>query len=311
MDRPRRASRDPRHARPTRATVVAGALLLLLLAGCTGGGTTAPEPTAPPAPSAPATPEPAPAPEPEPLTLPVHFVRSGPVSFFVEPVEVDATAVLGERDPSSLSSEELVAVLVELLLTSAPTDPDLATSVPPGVRLLDVTVTDGVATVDVDAAIDVGASSSQETTFAEQLAHTVTRAPDVTAVRLFVDGAPIVELWGHLDWSDPIVPDQFALSPITIVTPAHGAVVPAGEVTISGLATVFEATLLVRVYDAAGALVLDTFTTASEGGPGRGDWSLPFAFTPGAWVIEAEAPDMSDGEGPPPFITRRTVTVIG
>ena len=275
------------------------------------------------APALPPSPEPAPAPAPEDPgaevvptelpTLPVHFVRSGPVSFFVEPVAVDATTVLAGADPASLSPEALATALFTLQLGARPIDPDLTTSVPPGVALLGVTIEGTVLTVDVDGALaTTSGSSSQESTFAEQLAHTALAVPGIESVLLTIDGAPVTELWGHLDWSAPIVADPFSLSPITIVTPEHGAPVPAGTVVVSGLATVFEATLLVRLLDADGTVVpLEPgFVTASEGGPGRGDWTWEIELEPGTWTIEAEAPDMSDGEGPPPFVTRRTVTVV-
>jgi hypothetical protein len=295
-----------------RATVAA--LLLIGFTAACGPVDVVDEPALPP------SPEPAPAPTgptdevPAELpTLPVHFVRSGPASFYVEPVDVDATAALAGTDPASLSAEELARVLFTLQLGTTPTDPDLSTSVPRGVELLGVSISDSVLTIDVSGALaSASGSSSQETTLAEQLAHTATNVPGVSALALTVDGAPVSELWGHLDWSRPIEPDPFSLSPITIVGPAHGETVSAGTVVVTGLATVFEATLLVRLLDANGAVVPvePGFVTASEGGPGRGDWTWEIELAPGTWTIEAEAPDMSDGEGPPPFVTRRTVVVV-
>lgn len=300
---------------PLRATL-AGLLLLGLTAGC-GPVEMVDAPMLPP------SPEPAPAPAPDETpeavvpaelpTLPVHFVRSGPVAFYVEPVAVDATAVLAGADPSALSAEALATALFTLQLGARPSDPDLATSVPPGVALRGTSITGSVLTVDVDGALaTTSGSSSQESTLAEQLAHTASLVPGVESVVLTIDGAPVTELWGHLDWSAPIVADPFALSPITIVTPPHGATLAAGTLVVSGLATVFEATLLVRLLDADGTLVPiePGFVTASEGGPGRGDWTWELELGPGTWTIEAEAPDLSDGEGPPPFVTRRTLTVV-
>ena len=300
-------------ATTTVRSTLAALLLIGLTAAC-GPVEVVDEPALPP------SPEPAPAPTApadevpvELPTLPVHFVRSGPVSFFVEPVDVDATAALAGTDPASLSAEELASILFTLQLGAVPTDPDLSTSVPRGAELLGVSISDSVLTIDVSGALaSASGSSSQETTLAEQLAHTATNVPGVSALALTVDGTPVSELWGHLDWSAPIEPDPFSLSPITIVGPAHGETVPAGTVVVTGLATVFEATLLVRLLDASGAVVPvePGFVTASEGGPGRGDWTWEIELAPGTWTIEAEAPDMSDGEGPPPFVTRRTVVVV-
>ncbi|HWH06702.1 MAG TPA: Gmad2 immunoglobulin-like domain-containing protein, partial [Gaiellaceae bacterium] len=51
-----------------------------------------------------------------------------------------------------------------------------------------------------------------------------------------------------------------------------------GPLEISGSARVFEANVSLRLETAAGQALVETFATASEGAPGRGDFeaTLPF-----------------------------------
>ena len=301
--------RVPAH-RAWRRGVTIGALTLVL-AAC-GGGTTE-SPAAPPAPPAPAPVAPTPPPLEEPPaddhpSIEVFLVRSGPAAFFVEPVSVRLT-----EEPADLDAR--VAVALEALLSIvAPFDPDLFTSVPAGITLRGVRIEDGTVTIDLDGAI-IGSSggSAQEVTFAQQLAHTALLEPTLTEVRLLIDGAPITELWGHLDWSVPFTADPFALSPVTITSPSFGAEVAPGELTVSGRATVFEATVLVRVEREDGSVLVDDFVTATEGGPGRGDWSWSVSLdAPGLYRIVAGASDPTGGtEGPPPYSVSRIVRVSG
>lgn len=234
----------------------------------------------------------------------VYFVRSDASGSWVEP----------ERHQLEEETLAVARAAMELLFTAEPHDPDLTSLVPEGVEVLGVDLDDGVLTVDVSGELaDAGGASAQEVAFTNQLAHTATAFDTVDAVTLWIDGEPIDGLWGHVDYSQPIEPDPFALSPITITTPPmgpDGATADTGEVLLGGQATVFEATVLIRVLDADGAVVEDTFTTASEGAPGRGTWEHTVRLSePGTYTVEVEEPDPSDGEGRPPFVSSRTIEV--
>jgi hypothetical protein len=295
--------------RPTARTIVAAAAAALLLAACTtdtSEDATPPAAPAPvPAPGGPETPaEPAPVPT---AVVAVHLIRSGPISFFIEPVPV---SVAGFGDDLSA---RVTAAIDALLAISAPEDPELFTSVPEGTTLHRVSVDGGVATLDLAGGI-VGSSgsSSQEVTFAQQLAHTARVDESITAIRVVIDGAPIDELWGHLDWSSPIEVDPFILSPVTVTTPLAGDEVPVGPVTFRGQATVFEATVLVTLLDADGRILEEGFVTATTGAPERGTWEWTVELTtPGSYTMVAAESDPSDGEGRPPFSTTRTVRATG
>ena len=296
-----------RRPRPVTRTLIVAVAAALTLSACGGDGSDGEAPS--PATPAPATdPAPAPAPEVEATeVVAVHLVRSAPTTFFVEPVPVRVPA-FGD----ALSARVTAAVEALLALTASP-DPDLVTSVPEGTTLTMVTIDGPVVTLDLSGGI-VGSSgsSSQEATFAQQLAHTARVDTSIESIVLMIDGAPITELWGHLDWSAPIAVDPFILSPVTITTPLAGDEVPVGEVTFRGQATVFEATVLVALTDADGTVLEEGFVTATVGAPERGTWewtvTLPSA---GTYTVTASESDPSEGEGRPPFATSRTVTAVG
>jgi hypothetical protein len=275
----------------------------LVLSAC-GGDTTTADPAPAPVPAPPTAPQPEPEPEPEPApdtqaVVAVHLVRSTPTTFFVEPVPVMVPSVGGSV------SARITAAIEALLTLRASADPDLFTSVPEGVTLRSVTVDGSVATLDLSG---TSGASAQETTFAQQLAHTARVDASIDAVRLIVDGEPVDELWGHLDWSEPIAADPFILSPVTITVPLAGDEVPSGPLTVRGQATVFEATVLVSLLDADGTVVQDGFVTASTGAPERGTWEWEVTLPgPGEYTIVAGESDPSEGEGRPAFTTRRTV----
>lgn len=266
--------------------------------------TGAPDPTGDPEPEQTGDPEPDPTGDPGPGPdepngedgASVYFARATDGGIWVEPVEVtfDEPAVGVAR----AAMEALVAG------PPAGADPSLETLAPAGTTVRDAAVTDGAVLV-VDLSGDVrdgsAAGSSAEAAFAQQLAYTAAQFSTVERVQLWVEGSPVTELWGHVDWSRPIEPEQFALTPVTFDSHAWGEEVAVGDVTVGGEATVFEATVVLRLYGPDGALVEEAFTTATEGGPGRGDWEHTFTLaTPGRWTVEVAESDPSDGEGRPP-----------
>ncbi len=71
------------------------------------------------------------------------------------------------------------------------------------------------------------------------------------------------------------------LPPIVVDTPAPGDRVTS-PVTISGTADVFEATVSIRILDANGKVIEETFTTASCGTGCRGAYSAKVPFHVGS-----------------------------
>ena len=82
--------------------------------------------------------------------------------------------------------------------------------------------------------------------------------------------------------------------PILVESPVEGASVPP-SFTVSGTASVFEATLVVELVR-DGKLLERHTVTASEGAPGRGTFSVDLhAPSAGAATVEAYSPSAADG----------------
>jgi hypothetical protein len=251
-----------------------------------------------------------PVPEPEaqaPDSMTFFLVLSGPTDLFLEPSQVFIdTAATDELDRARLS--------IEALLNASASDspgflrPELTSTVPAGTALNAISVADGVVTLDLsgDLAATSG-SSSEERALAQQLAHTALVSPTFTSLRLLLDGAPVTELWGHLDWSVPITADPLARAPVTIVEPGPGST-RSGWVSMAfvGETSAPGATVLLRLEDEAGTVLAEGSVVASAEGSGAGRWAAEVYYPgPGTWVVVASVTPSSSGGPTVPFEARR------
>lgn len=141
----------------------------------------------------------------------IFLVISGPTDFTLQEV-----LVKDDEIASGINDRVRRALAALLRFTGAAIDDynrtqmtDLGTVVPQGITINNIKIADGVVTVDLGNTIRLASgSSSEETLFAQQLAHTALLDSSLTALRLVIDGQPISELWGHLDWSMPITADD-------------------------------------------------------------------------------------------------------
>ena len=291
------------HIRTARRLTALAAIALVLAACTSASDDSTPTPAPAPAPSEPGDEVDDEVDEEPTAVVAVHVVRSAPTTFFIEPIPV-RVPTFGD----ALSARVTAAVEALLALTETG-DAELSTSVPAGTTLHRVSIDGSVVTLDLAGGI-VGSSgsSAQEVTFAQQLAHTARVDASIDSIALLIEGQPIDELWGHLDWSEPVAVDPFILSPVTVTTPLPDEEVAVGPVTFRGQATVFEATVLVTLLDADGTVIEDSFVTATTGAPDRGTWEWTVTLpAPGTYTVIAAESDPSDGEGRPPFAASRTV----
>lgn len=193
------------------------------------------------------------------------------------------------------------AAMTELL--AQPTmHPELSAPAGTDNEVLGVDIADGVLTVDVDGTIrDAATGADGEEALQQALAHTGAQFDSVDEVVLHVDGAPVDELWGHVDWSAPVVPDDELLGFIDVEEPgwldAHGVDEP---VTVSGTSLTYESNVPLTLVDPNGEIVEESFTTAEQPDVGvRGPFEHTFDAVPdrpGMWTIIANEPDPSGGE---------------
>ncbi len=135
-----------------------------------------------------------------------------------------------------------------------------------------VTIADGTATVDLPRATE------------DQTAEIVYTLTQFTSVRR-------VDVGGRTGLTRADVAAYEA--PIVVESPADGATVPA-SFHVSGSASVFEATLVVRLVRDGAELAKQT-VTASEGAPGRGTFDTTMHATPGPDDVQVFAPSAADG----------------
>lgn len=294
-----------RAAQQSAPSEVASAALSETAAAEPSEGTEATQAPVSPAPSPATEPTNDPAPQKQPPSgadsVEAWYVRSAARGPFVEP----------ERRQLGAATVGVARAAFTQVITGDPHGPGLSTMAPKGTRVLGVNRKDDLLILDVSKEVrSASTGSAGETAFAQQLAHTATQFPGVRSVRLLVEGEQISQLWGHLDWSAPVKPDEFAISPVVVTKPAHRATIAPGKTTFTGTANTFEATVQLRLIDPSGAVARETFTTATCGSGCRGDWAHTFAVTtPGRWKLVAAESDPSGGEGGGPFTTVRVFVV--
>lgn len=144
----------------------------------------------------------------------VFLVVNGPVDFTLQKV-----SVVDEEVASDLTDQVRLALAELFELTGTKLEnynrqqmTDLGTAVPQNININNVAITDGVVSIDLDDGIRLtSGSSSEESLFAQQLAHTALLDASLTEVRVLINGQQVSDLWGHLDWSLPITADPTVL----------------------------------------------------------------------------------------------------
>ncbi|MCX5116989.1 GerMN domain-containing protein [Micromonospora sp. NBC_00362] len=242
----------------------------LLLGGCgtPRSGDLGPAPTAPP-PSVALTDRPEPtatravAPTPPPANRPpgpstaasTGTRRPDPVTIELWYVRAGLLVPTRRTRPATVATSRLA--LTELAAGPSPAEAatGMITLLPTGVEV--TRIADGVATLRVPSVGEPATRWLREA----QVVWTLTQFPSVRQVRLD-DAAPV----DRADYAD-------LLSPIVVTGPIPGERVSA-PLVVTGTATVFEATVSVRVLDAAGREVAAGFGTASCGSGCRGGYRV-------------------------------------
>ena len=137
--------------------------------------------------------------------------------------------------------------------------PAMYTAIPDGTRLLDISITDGVATVNLSTEYKGARASFQGGTANAEVVYTLTQFSTVKLVRIQIDGTPQGGAFGRSDFQV-----QGLLPAIFVDRPAWGAAA-GSPVKLGGLANVFEATFRVQVLDAKGRVLADEQVTATCG----------------------------------------------
>lgn len=240
-------------------------------------------------------------------------------------VEVDERSWITPERRQVPEGGDLPRQALDEVVEGAPQDPDHDSPFPEAAEVAGLEVASGTATVDWNARMleNPGATQTAETLAIQSAVYTLLQFDGIERVRFTVEGKAagkasngrdIEDFWGHGGLSEqPLRQEEdFIVAPIVVWEPLDGARV-GDSVRIEGTASVFEGTVGIRLADERGEIVASTTTTASEGGPGRGDFeaTVPIASPPAEpqrWRLEVFESSPEE-EAPDVFIESRTVVV--
>jgi spore germination protein GerM len=301
-------------ARTSRLVTACAAALLLALPACGDDGESDTQQVSSPTPAATSTPgSPTAAPTSEPTTEPAETEQTEQTAAVAVYYVMDTTngPRLYREFHRRPVGDDPVRDAVQAMIEVPADDPDYTSLWPTATQVRDVTREGDLVTVDLSAqALGGNAGSSFEQMSVQQLVHTVTAAePEVRRVQLTVDGQVRESLWGAVSIGEPIrrAPAAEVLGPVWILNPPEAGTLAAGE-QFGGVATVFEATVNWQ-WLRDGKVVAEGFSTATEGAPGRGEWSAAVDVPPGDYELKAFESSAKDGSET--FVDTKRVTVTG
>jgi Sporulation and spore germination/Immunoglobulin-like domain of bacterial spore germination len=198
--------------------------------------------------------------------------------------------------------------------TVAEADAGVATQVPSGTDLLGLGVADGTATVDVSDRFGAGSGAASVRMRLAQLTYTLTQFPAIDRVRLLIDGRAASRLTSdRVPVPEPMTRTTWAglMPAITVWNPPIGTHL-SGSVRVTGSADVFEASLHIRILNAAGRTIARADTTASCGSGCWGGYTVlvPFTVVKDQLGTIVVADDDADGNGAPQHQVRVPVVLL-
>jgi hypothetical protein len=152
----------------------------------------------------------------------------------------------------------------------------LASEIPSATELNAVVVADGTATVDLSREFESGGGSASMQARVAQVVYTLTQWRWIRRVTFELDGDPVTAIGGEGVPAREVTREDLigVLPPIFIDPPLESATSP---LSVSGSASVYEGTVSLRL-EADGETLAEGFTTAAEGGPGRGEFEALLEF---------------------------------
>ena len=197
--------------------------------------------------------------------------------YFVKFTADDAYLVREERVVPQ--TDQVAQAAVETLIN------DEKSIFPSDTKVLDITIEKGLATVDFSKEVlhNSNVGSTGEALGIQSVVNTLTEFPNIEKVAFHVEGSsegPAKDWWGHIGLYDqPFTRDLAKVyePAIWVTHPSENQVVGI-PLLIKGSARVFEGTVQIRLSDNSGTVLAESFATASEGAPGRGDFETSLKF---------------------------------
>jgi sporulation and spore germination protein/immunoglobulin-like protein involved in spore germination len=270
-------------------------ILTAVLAACTGGsgslGTLPPAETAQPSvvlgspdvtpgasPDASESPSPSDGPSASPAGTTIvraYFILAGPQgSSGIVPVLREIAATKG------VATAAMTALLAGPNAREQAATAKISTTIPAGTQLLGLSITNGVATVDLSREFESGGGSASVLGRLGQVVYTLTQFPSVKSVLFEVEGREVHAFGGEGAVLDgPVGRSDYddVLPNIFVDRPAWGAAL-GNPGRVSGNANVFEATFRITLLDGSGKQLVDQQAMATCGSGCRGTFDVTIRY---------------------------------
>jgi hypothetical protein len=178
----------------------------------------------------------------------------------------------------------------------------LSTAIPAGTRLLDISIKDGVATVDLSREFASGGGSASSFLRLGQVVYTLTQFSTVRSVLFQVEGQTVTSFGPEgivLEGPRARADFRAQLPTMFVDRPAFGAAAN-NPARITGNADVFEATFRIALLDGSGKVLVDrqVMATCAAGCELRGtfDVTLQYDVPKAQWgILRVYEPSAKDG----------------
>jgi germination protein M len=165
--------------------------------------------------------------------------------------------------------------------------PAITSAIPAGTRLLGLSISNGIATVDLSREFEAGGGSRSAFGRLAQVVYTLTQFPTVRSVVFQIEGETVTVFGSEgIVIDGPMARDDFEdfLPAIFVDRPAWGAAI-GNPATVSGTANVFEAQFLITLFDASGRKLFEGPVMATSGSGTRGTFevTIPYDVDQAQW----------------------------
>ena len=167
--------------------------------------------------------------------------------------------------------------------TAAESAAGLVGAIPEGTRFLGLSITNGVATVNLSKEYESGGGSLSMSMRLAQVVYTLTQFPTVTKVNFQLEGVPVSVFGGEGIVLDHPVgrADYEDMAPAILVESPTVGDTASSPLHITGSANTFEATFIADVLDSSGAVIGEKVVTATSGSGTRGTFDVAVPYTVG------------------------------
>lgn len=193
------------------------------------------------------------------------------------------------------TAAKIKAALAQMLDGRTAYDSDYSSQWPASAAVRGVTVSGGVATVDLSGATVNAKEPVGNRAAVQQLIWTATAFTGGTGVKLLFDGAPRTTLWGTVNVAGTLhrAAADTTLAPVWVIDPQAKSV-SGTSVTVHLAGIVFEGTIQLRIRNSSGTVIKQQTVQLTVGAPAQGTATVHLTLAPGSYTVEAYEVSLKD-----------------